>query len=623
MHRHRGRCGKLSPTRRRHVAFEQLEPRCFLSLAPTTAGIADVYVNENAAPYTVSLSNAFYDSNGGYGGLSYAVVNNSNPALFSSVAANGYGGLVLGFAANAYGGAAITVQATDSGGLSAQTSFQVYVNAPPQVASGISNVYVNENAAPYTVSLSNAFYQPNDGYGGSGGLSYAVVNNSNPALFSSAAANGYGGLVLGFAANAYGGAAITVQATDSGGLSAQTSFQVYVNAPPQVASGISNVYVNENAAPYTVSLSNAFYQPNDGYGGYGGLSYAVVNNSNPSLFNSVAANGYGGLVLGFAANAYGGAAITVQATDSGGLSAQTSFQVYVNAPPQVASGIPDVYVNENAAPYTVSLSNAFYQPNDGYGGSGGLSYQVVNNSNPALFSSAAANGYGGLVLGFAANAYGGAAITVQATDSGGLSAQTSFHVYVNGAPQVASRIPDVYVNENAAPYTVSLSNAFYQPNDGYGGSGGLSYAVVNDSNPALFSSVAANGYGGLVLDFAANAYGGAAITVQATDSGGLSVQTSFAVHVNAPPVVSDFGAVQGYGDMWTFSGQVTDPDEPVAGLTVYFGGVLAPYSVQTTVDANGLFSLTADFPNLGSGTATAWCYDSQGAQSNVDWYEIA
>ena len=129
--------------------------------------------------------------------------------------------------------------------------------------------------------------------------------------------------------------------------------------------------------------------------------------------------------------------------------------------------------------------------------------------------------------------------------------------------------------------------------------------------------------GGLVLDFAANAYGGAAITVQATDSGGLSVQTSFAVHVNAPPVVSDFGAVQGYGDMWTFSGQVTDPDEPVAGLTVYFGGVLAPYSVQTTVDANGLFSLTADFPNLGSGTATAWCYDSQGAQSNVDWYEIA
>ena len=44
-----------------------------------------------------------------------------------------------------------------------------------------------------------------------------------------------------------------------------------------------------------------------------------------------------------------------------------------------------------------------------------------------------------------------------------------------------------------------------------------------------------------------------------------------------PPVISDFGAKQGPEDFWTFSGIVSDEDDNVEGMIVYFGGVLAGY----------------------------------------------
>ena len=169
MLRHRHRRSRSSPRTERRLSLERLEPRALFSqtpLGPTTSGIPDVYVTENAAPYTVALQNDFSEPGVGYGGLSYQVLGDTNPALFSSTSLDGYGDLVLNFAANAYGNACLTVQATDSGRQSAQSSFNVNVLTPPYVSSGIPNVQVNENAAPYRVSLQNYFGDAEAGYGG-------------------------------------------------------------------------------------------------------------------------------------------------------------------------------------------------------------------------------------------------------------------------------------------------------------------------------------------------------------------------------------------------------------------------------------------------------------------------
>jgi hypothetical protein len=70
-------------------------------------------------------------------------------------------------------------------------------------------------------------------------------------------------------------------------------------------------------------------------------------------------------------------------------------------------------------------------------------------------------------------------------------------------------------------------------------------------------------------------------------------------------------------NVWTLEGTVVDGDNDVAGMTVVFGGVFASYGQSATVNADGTYSLTASFPGLQSGTATA-----QTTDSNVAWQQV-
>lgn len=101
--------------------------------APTTAGICDVTVNQNAADYVIQLFDAFDDAEDDDDDLTYSVVGNTNPSLFDSWDIDAYGGLTLDFAADAYDGADLTIRATDSQGLFVETTFSVYVNAAPVI----------------------------------------------------------------------------------------------------------------------------------------------------------------------------------------------------------------------------------------------------------------------------------------------------------------------------------------------------------------------------------------------------------------------------------------------------------------------------------------------------------
>jgi len=124
-------------------------------------------------------------------------------------------------------------------------------------------------------------------------------------------------------------------------------------------------------------------------------------------------------------------------------------------------------------------------------------------------------------------------------------------------------------------------------------------------------------YGGLLLVFAPGVSGDAIIYVTATDSSGLSVTTPVKVHVNAAPVISDFGYVKDMGAFYTFSGRVTDADGPVEGLTITLGGVLADFNLTAIVQADGTFSITRELYDLEGGPATAQTQDGQGALSNL------
>jgi hypothetical protein len=122
--------------------------------APTTSGVADVTVNEDAAASTIDLNAAFSDADNLDSELTYSIVGNTNIGLFSPAGIDGATGqLSLGYAADMNGSAQITIRAVDPSGLSVDTLFTVTVtpvNDTPvmQANSGI----LTTGAVPVTVT---------------------------------------------------------------------------------------------------------------------------------------------------------------------------------------------------------------------------------------------------------------------------------------------------------------------------------------------------------------------------------------------------------------------------------------------------------------------------------------
>ena len=136
------------------------------------------------------------------------------------------------------------------------------------------------------------------------------------------------------------------------------------------------------------------------------------------------------------------------------------------------------------------------------------------------------------------------------------------------APTTAG-IPDVGIATGTADYVLSLPNFFASDETA---STNLAYSIVKNTNSSNFNSFNIDSQGNLTMNFAANAYGDATLTVRATDAAGLIVDTTVSVHISAAPQIGDFAVIEGPLDYWTFSGNVTDLDDPVAGDVVTLEG---------------------------------------------------
>ncbi|MCE9546032.1 MAG: tandem-95 repeat protein, partial [Planctomycetia bacterium] len=499
---------------------------------PTTSGIADVTVNEDAQPTVINLLGAFSDVEDTQQQLTYTVVGNSNSGLISSTSVDAQARtLTLAYAANANGQAAVTVRATDTNGSHVDTTFHVTVNSinDTPTTSGIANVVVDEDAQPTLINLLNLFSDVEDS---PQQLTYSVIGNSNSDLFTSTTVeNQAGSLTLVFAANANGQSDVTVRATDAGGLHVDSMFHVTVNAVNDTPTtvGIADVTVDEDAQPTVIHLQDVFSDVEDTPQQ---LTYSVVGNTNQGIFASTAIDDQTGiLTLAYAANANGEADVTVRATDSGGSHVDTMLRVTVNPinDTPTTSGIADVTVDEDAQPSVINLLAAFSDVEDAQQ----LTFSVVANTNAGLFSSTTVDAQAGtLTLAYTPNANGESDLTVRATDAGGLHVDTAFHVTVraiNDAPSI-SGIANVIVDEDAQPTVIHL---FDTTSDVEDSPQQLAYSVIGNTNTQLFSSIQVDGQAGtLTLAYASNVNGEADITVRATDAGGLHADTIFHVTVN-------------------------------------------------------------------------------------------
>jgi hypothetical protein len=105
--------------------------QCYqINKAPTTSGIGDVTVLEDAPNTVINLFAAFADDNDAPAKLTYKIVNSSNPSLFSDTKIDPITGqLILDYAPNANGVGNITIRATDTEGLFRETKFGVKVTS--------------------------------------------------------------------------------------------------------------------------------------------------------------------------------------------------------------------------------------------------------------------------------------------------------------------------------------------------------------------------------------------------------------------------------------------------------------------------------------------------------------
>jgi hypothetical protein len=96
---------------------------------PTTTGIADVVVDEDAASTVIDLRAIFDDEDEGAISLLHDLLSNTNASLFEAVTIDAAAGTItLDYAKDQFGTADLTLRATDTGALSVQSSFTVTVN---------------------------------------------------------------------------------------------------------------------------------------------------------------------------------------------------------------------------------------------------------------------------------------------------------------------------------------------------------------------------------------------------------------------------------------------------------------------------------------------------------------
>ena len=210
------------------------------------------------------------------------------------------------------------------------------VNDAPTVANPIDDVAVNEDADDTELDLSAIFADVD-----SGSLALSVAGNTNPSLVAASITAGQ--LMLDYVADQNGTAQITVRATDGDGAFVEDTFDVNVTAvndAPTVASPISDVNVDEDAADTAIPLSGVFADVDIATNG-DSLALTVAGNTNPGVVSATIAAGQ--LTLDYVADQNGTADITIRATDGDGAFVDDVFTATVNAINDAPVATADAY----------------------------------------------------------------------------------------------------------------------------------------------------------------------------------------------------------------------------------------------------------------------------------------
>ena len=312
-------------------------------------------------------------------------------------------------------------------------------------------------------------------------------------------------------------------------------------------SGIPDLTVNEDPFfdPVVYNLHFAFSDLEDPDSM---LTYTIVGNTDPSLFDSLLITPADFIVVDFAADQNGVSDITVRATDTGGLFVETTFRITINPvndDPFVANPVTPIVVNEDAVDTLIDLSGVFDDVDILTNGDV-LSYSLVSNTDPTLV---ATNLVGSnFTLDFQDNQFGTATIVVRATDLAGKSVTETINITVNPVnddPVINNQSFDV--DENTVNGTsLGFITAAPGPGDATGGDSITDFTVTGGTGAGVFMVDSMTGEITVMDASALNFESAAAFTleIQVTDNGtpGLTDTATITINLNdlnETPLVND------------------------------------------------------------------------------------
>lgn len=311
----------------------------------------------------------------------------------------------------------------------------IAVNQPPSFTVGPDQT-VAEDAGTQTVTGWATNISPGPPHESGQTVMFTVTGSTNAALFSNApAVSADGTLSYTPAPDANGTATITLVAQDDGGGADTSASRMLtisvtpVNDAPAFTASVTQTSAEDSGAQ---SVSNFATGISTGPADEAGqtLTFAVQNNTNPSLFSVAPAVSPSGVLTYTAApNANGTATITLELHDDGGTAdggADTSAPQNVaitvtpvnDAPGFTGSG--NHQSQEDAGPQSVPnwATNISVGPANEV--SQTSTFVVTNNTNPSLFGlGPAVSSTGTLTYTAAANVNGAATITLALQDNGG------------------------------------------------------------------------------------------------------------------------------------------------------------------------------------------------------------
>ena len=450
---------------------------------------------------------------------------------------------------------------------------EIFVNAPSH-----GSVLVHDNGTPGDFTDDFLHYTPDANFNGTDTFSYLVTDHN-------------GGLAS---------AVVTVTVNA-------------VNDPPTFVTGADESVLEDSGAQTVNGWAAGITQGPTSDENSQSLTFTVTNDNNSLFSVQPAIDASGNLTYTLAADASGTAVVTVTLSDNGGTAnggddtsdAQT-FNISVigiNDAPSFTSG-GNQTVLEDAAPQTIANWATSISAGTNEAGQT-LTFNVIGNSNPGLFSAQPAIAADGtLSYTLAPDANGSAVITVTLSDNGGTanggidtSTSQQFTITatpVNDAPSFVAG-PDVVVAEDAGPQTVvnwatSLSSG---PNDEFGQT--RSFEVVA-ADPSLFSVQPAIHpvTGQLTFTPAPNANGATLVTITLLDNGGTTnggVDSSVPVTVNV--------TITSVNDAPTFVAGANQTVQEDAGAQTITGWASSIFTGATNESNQILsFSVTAQDPSL-------------------------